>query len=263
MSFTIFGRLAKAVRSSAGRKHLLLTWKFALNQAWRAASGIQITEILEQLNVKTPNPTLDLPHTSKEMATKFRSLAVDLGTGKQEGHEFVYQYINIDALEPISVLEIGIGTNNPKLPSSMGSDGKPGSSLDLWKKLFPNSKIFGADVDKSILVDKEDIKCFHLDSTSPESISELREKLMLEVPTGFDLIVDDGLHTPESNLALLRNFYPLLNPGGYYVIEDIPDIWRGFWCAVSASVNPEGWRVVSSEDAGLREMSSFAILRKG
>lgn len=262
MSFTIFGRLARIVKSNAGRKHLFSTWKFALNQAWRAASGVQITEILEQLNKATLTPTLKLPRDSKNKATKFRSLAVDLGTGKQEGHEFVYQYINIDALEPISVLEIGIGTNNPKLPSSMGSDGKPGSSLDLWKKIFPNSKIFGADVDKNILVDKEGIKCFHLDSTSPESISELREKLMLEVPTGFDLIVDDGLHTPESNLALLRNFYPLLKPNGYYVIEDIPDVWRGFWSVVCASTNPQGWRVVSSKDAGLRDMAAFAILRK-
>jgi hypothetical protein len=39
-----------------------------------------------------------------------------------------------------------------------------------------------------------------------------------------DLIIDDGLHTKEAQIATLKNFYPALRPGGLYVVEDVsPD----------------------------------------
>ena len=40
---------------------------------------------------------------------------------------------------------VGIGTNNPNIESSMGKDYKPGSSLKVWKEYFLNANIFGAD----------------------------------------------------------------------------------------------------------------------
>ena len=53
--------------------------------------------------------------------------------------------------EPLRIFELGLGTNNPHLPSSMGSLGRPGASLRGWRDLFPNAMIFGADVDRDIL----------------------------------------------------------------------------------------------------------------
>src|SRR5262249_23189855 len=48
------------------------------------------------------------------------------------------------------VFECGLGTNNPKLQSSMGSTGVPGASLRVWREYFPNAMILGADIDKDI-----------------------------------------------------------------------------------------------------------------
>jgi hypothetical protein len=42
--------------------------------------------------------------------------------------------------------------------------------------------------------------------------------------TAPDVIIDDGLHTKESQIATLRNFFPALRMGGLYIVEDVfPD----------------------------------------
>ena len=40
----------------------------------------------------------------------------------------------------IRLFELGLGTNNPNLPSSMGINGVPGASLYGWKEYFPKQK---------------------------------------------------------------------------------------------------------------------------
>ena len=52
-----------------------------------------------------------------------------------------------------NLLEIGIGFD---ISSS-------GSSLRSWKALFPEAKIYGADIDKRVLFEEENIKTFFTD----------------------------------------------------------------------------------------------------
>ena len=54
------------------------------------------------------------------------------GSDKSTKHNYhhIYSYILNDiSSEKLNILEIGIGTNDPTLISSMGSDGRPGASL--------------------------------------------------------------------------------------------------------------------------------------
>jgi hypothetical protein len=37
----------------------------------------------------------------------------------------------------------------------------------------------------------------------------------------FDIIIDDGLHTPAANRKVLLNLWPRLKSGGLYYIEDV------------------------------------------
>ena len=39
--------------------------------------------------------------------------------------------------------------------------------------------------------------------------------------SGFDIIIEDGLHTINANVCFFENSIHKLNAGGYYVIEDI------------------------------------------
>lgn len=119
----------------------------------------------------------------------------------------------------LNVLEIGIGTVNPNLPSSMaGKPGgyNPGSSLRGLEEYFPNAQIFGADIDRDILFNTERISTFYLDQTSDNSLNELINRNIK-----FDIIIDDGWHYFPNNFQVMTRLYTLLNPGGIYVIEDI------------------------------------------
>lgn len=121
--------------------------------------------------------------------------------------------------ETLRIFELGIGTNNIYKQSNMGPDGRPGASLYGWAEYFPFSPIFGADIDDEILFQNHRIKTFYCDQTNSESI----QKLWLEDPLkeGFDIIIEDGLHTFNANVCFFENTIHKLNGNGYFIIEDI------------------------------------------
>jgi hypothetical protein len=119
----------------------------------------------------------------------------------------------------IRVFELGLGTNNVNVPSNMGANGIPGASLYGWSEFFPNASIFGADIDFGILFTTDKIKTFYCDQTNPYVIKYMWNEPQLQ--DGFDIIIEDGLHTFSANVCFFENSIHKLNPGGYYVIEDI------------------------------------------
>ena len=125
-----------------------------------------------------------------------------------------------------TILEIGLGTNNPKIVSSMGIGGSPGASVRAFRDTFLNSYIYGADVDSDILFSEERISTFCVDQNNLETFNNI-PKL---VDSKFDLIIDDGLHYQLSNLNTLIFALSNLNKDGYLVIEDIGvwtiDTWK-------------------------------------
>jgi len=120
---------------------------------------------------------------------------------------------------PVRILELGLGTNNPELRSSMGVDGRPGASLRGWRELFPRALVYGADIDRNILFQENRIKTFYCDQLDQAAIRELWSQPDLQ--GGVDIIVEDGLHTFEANISFLEGSLEHLRPGGMYVIEDI------------------------------------------
>lgn len=120
-----------------------------------------------------------------------------------------------------SVIEIGIGTLLPEIPSTFIGNPrlyphyKPGGSLRAWRDYFTQAMIYGGDVADDCMFEEERIKTFKFDSTDREACDAALGGLE------FDVIVDDGLHTLEAQLATLKNLYHRLKPGGLYVIEDV------------------------------------------
>ena len=119
----------------------------------------------------------------------------------------------------INLLEIGIGTMIPNVPSSMLGYGigdyKPGASLRAFRDFFPNGKIYGGDVQKDCMFEEDRIKTFLFDSTDIDACNSSLKDL------SFDIIIDDGLHEAQAQLNTFSNLFPRLNNGGYYFIEDI------------------------------------------
>lgn len=100
----------------------------------------------------------------------------------------------------------------------MGTNGKPGASLHVWRDYFPNARIIGADIDRTILFEDERIKTGYMDQTNPDSIQEFWKAVGVE---GFDLMIDDGLHTFPAGVCLFENSILKLKNNGIYVIEDV------------------------------------------
>lgn len=155
----------------------------------------------------------------------------DKGETKQEGHPYgwkshSYTYV-YDMLFSLNrkyvgiVIECGLGTNNPDLPSSMGIDGKPGASLRVWRDYFPQARIIGIDIDRDVLFnDEERIETYYCDQTNSSSIASFIEEAKL-TPNSVDIFIDDGLHEFNAGKSLFEGAFPLLRDEGFYIIEDV------------------------------------------
>lgn len=117
-----------------------------------------------------------------------------------------------------NVFELGIGTNNPEIPSSMGIKGMPGASLRVWKDYFPNAKVFGADIDPEIMFEEERINTFIVDQLDQNSINNMFTKIGINE---FDIMIDDGLHTFQAGITLFSQGIEYLKKNGTYIIEDV------------------------------------------
>jgi hypothetical protein len=127
------------------------------------------------------------------------------------------------------ILEIGVGTNNEDVASNMGPGGKPGASLRAFGEYLPHARIFGADIDKRILFQEKNIQTFFVDQTEPETL----EALGSSIKRTFDLIIDDGLHSANANVASLIFAIKYLKDRGWFVVEDIPASKLPVWQVVS------------------------------
>ena len=141
------------------------------------------------------------------------------GFNKDHNFSDYYSTIFFDKKESIkNILEIGLGTNNTKVLSNMGSQGKPLASLRAWKDYFVNANVYGADIDKEILKNEDRIKTFYVDQTNAISIAELYKNIG---NINFDIIIDDGLHEYNANICLFENSFKYLSKQGIYIIEDV------------------------------------------
>lgn len=168
------------------------------------------------------------------VTNKLKKLFEQHGSDKSIQHDYHLLYGNIisnfSSLN-IKVLEIGMGSNDEGIVSHMGIRGCPGASLRAFRDLSENITVFGADIDKSILFTEERIKTFFLDQTDPNSFEIFAQQIGQQQ---FDLIIDDGLHSPNANIASMIFALPRLKSSGYFVVEDISAESLEVWYLVSS-----------------------------
>jgi tetratricopeptide (TPR) repeat protein len=181
--------------------------------------------------LKDATTLCDDPH-KQASAKKLKGLFDAYGSDKASQHAYHYLYGSLfdHTGRVTSVLEIGLGTSNIYLPSNMGENGRPGASLRAFRDYFANANIYGADIDRQILFEENRIKTFYVDQTDRQSL----EALGNATDSAFDLIIDDGLHAPDANLAVLNFGIGKLKPGGWLVIEDIKSDSIPVWQIVAA-----------------------------
>jgi hypothetical protein len=165
-------------------------------------------------------------------AEDLKALFDQQGSDKSNFHNYqlLYGPILANRAEIAGVLEIGLGTNNIDVVSNMGSRGRPGASLRAFRSFLPHANIYGADVDKRVLFEEERIKTYFVDQTDPATF----ESLGRMIPPELDLVIDDGLHSPNANIATLKFGLSKIKLGGWVVVEDISPAAQPFWEVVNA-----------------------------
>lgn len=134
----------------------------------------------------------------------------DCDKHRKHRYDQVYQQL-FEPLKdkPINFLEIGVFH---------------GASTAAFHDFFPNATFYGLDLfvrtraEDLEVMKRERTHWLKADSTNPG----VRTQVMKAFPgVKFDVILDDGLHTPKANRQTFENLSPLLNEGGMYIIEDV------------------------------------------
>ncbi|WP_459982474.1 class I SAM-dependent methyltransferase [Nocardioides sp. AN3] len=171
-------------------------------------------------------------------ADKLGELFAHYGSDKSGRHNYhlVYAAILAEMGTVSSLLEVGLGSSNTNVPSNMGPLGRPGASLRAFRDYLPGAAIYGADVDERALFAEPSISTFHVDQTDLSSVERLGDHL----PDRLDLVIDDGLHSPNANLAVLLLGLDKVHRGGWIVIEDIAPAAAAMWEAIAALIGNRG-----------------------
>ena len=133
------------------------------------------------------------------------------------GHNYAKtfsKYLNNYRYTCKNLLEIGVLT---------------GSSLCIWASMFPNSKIYGIDIEKHYWNENIQKWTKKLGEQNMSRISFVNRDLFTVVETSeifdqtyFDIIIDDGPHDITSILRSFSLFQERLSQDGIYIVEDNP-----------------------------------------
>ena len=158
------------------------------------------------------------------------------GSDKSTIHNYhkIYSFLLKELVDQKKIFELGLGTNNTDIVSTMGKGGNPGASLRGFRDFTSNAQIFGADFDTRILFSEKRIKTYFVDQTNLNTFDELSNN----IGSDFDLMIDDGLHSPNANLHSLFFFIENIRIGGFAVIEDINISTKPIWKIVSQLIEP-------------------------
>jgi len=123
----------------------------------------------------------------------------EYGSDKDSTHSYDKTYTNMLSKyinKQANLLEIGV---------------QSGSSLVAWDKFLVNGTITGIDKDCSLCTKTGVI---HVDVSNKEALAaKVKDKK-------FDIIIDDGSHQINDQLAAIEVLFDHLNDDGIYVIED-------------------------------------------
>lgn len=159
---------------------------------------------------------------------------------------------------PVSVLEIGV---------------QNGGSLEIWLQFFARAaRIVGCDIDpKAAQLRYDDAR---VAVVVADAGTDAAERQIRRLCASFDIIIDDGSHRSVDIVRNFARYFPLLNDGGVYVVEDLhcsywdavgdiehagglyhPDGSVAFFKALVDVINFEHWGV---EDDRAGVLDSFA-----
>jgi len=158
------------------------------------------------------------PTTSKlvnltDLANTYGS---DKGSDKHRYTELYHMLFQPYRQRKITFLEMGLLIGGPE--HGIDKDRETGDlpSIRMWLEYFPKANILGLDVSDFSWFKDDRFTFTRCDMDSREEIAKASE-----VSSGYDIIIDDASHASHHQQNAFLEFFPKLNPGGLYIIEDL------------------------------------------
>jgi hypothetical protein len=151
-----------------------------------------------------PDIPPDTPHPRTELETYFDSHVTGRGVWKWQHYFPIYdRHFARFRGQSAHILEIGVYS---------------GGSLDMWREYFGDAAhIYGVDIEPACHVyEAPNTRIFIGD----QGDKAFWKSFLEEVPS-LDIVIDDGGHMPEQQIATLEALLPHMRPGGVYLCEDI------------------------------------------
>lgn len=128
------------------------------------------------------------------------TIAIKAGTDKAVPHHYTgYYETHLAPLrnDPVKLIEIGVASR---------------ASLVMWDEYFnhPDTFIIGVDID-------------------PDTYDHVADRVKIIIGDGtqyiagieqLDVVIDDGSHVSNDIIASFTQYWPHVNSGGWYIIED-------------------------------------------
>lgn len=151
---------------------------------------------------------------------ELNDIALRYGTDKSSaGHGYcdIYEsYFSKLRNEKINLLETGIGGFSHEDGKGYDRNDKGGESLKMWAEYFPKGKITGIDIFNKSFLNHGRIWTYQ----GSQDDAMFLNGIILGIGHP-DIIIDDASHINPLTIASFEILFPLLKPGGIYVIEDV------------------------------------------
>jgi len=122
-----------------------------------------------------------------------------------------------------------------------------GESLRLWQALFPQGRVVGVDVSPNATWPAGTVVVI-----ADQTAEDLPAQLLAHSARGYDLIVEDASHNGDASRRTWELLWPLVTPGGFYVIED----WQVGFAEWDTSRGPRQPTMLATAAALLYTLSS-------
>lgn len=93
-----------------------------------------------------------------------------------------------------------------------------GDSIPFWRSLAPDWRYVGLDLSPPEIEDPH-VQCERLDQSCAEQLDAFVTRM--QGHSAVMLVNDDGSHVPDHQVLTFNKLFPLLEPGGMYIVEDI------------------------------------------
>jgi hypothetical protein len=161
-----------------------------------------------------------LPQSENELTQLADRFGSDKGSSKHRYTELYHMLFQPYRQAKLNFLEMGLMIGGPEHGIDKDREVKEPPSVRMWLEYFPNAHIIGLDVSDFAAYQTDRFTFYRCDMDDRANIAEAAEK-MRKAGQMPNIIIDDASHASRHQQDAFLTLFPLLAPGGMYIIEDL------------------------------------------